>query len=342
MTDKFGSLENVPLREAWPNEARDFTPWLSEYLHILSKDIGIDPPLETRETEVRVGRRYSADILAFDPRDGKGILIENQLEGSDHTHLGQILTYLAGLDAQTVIWIAESFGEEHLSAISWLNENTAGEFDFLAVKVIVGRFEGSEVGTIFDVIACPSNWWNPQRLAVSQESRAILREIHSTEQERRAAKNEIARRRAPARQSGGGLSPAGQFRSEFWTYYAERYPNDGVRKGFAGINPDYRVEDTGLKIRRFVAQWGVGLWIETSSADKDLYTLSELMQPFLPSLSRSLGISAGSVISSIDGLRNPVGCFYQRHIDTADRKNWPQAVEWLHNQLEIYRAALDD
>ena len=98
---ELGNLEQVDLRQAWPHEARSFTPWLSENLEILSSVIGI--PLELEGQEVAV-EQFSADILARNPRDDSRVLIENQLEQSDHGHIGQIMTYLAGLDVNTVIW----------------------------------------------------------------------------------------------------------------------------------------------------------------------------------------------------------------------------------------------
>ena len=95
---QFSSLEAIPLREAWPNEAKDFTPWLADNLELLSEAIGL--PLERTGVEVSVDE-FSADILARNPRDDTAVLIENQLEGSDHGHLGQILTYLAGRPRQS-------------------------------------------------------------------------------------------------------------------------------------------------------------------------------------------------------------------------------------------------
>lgn len=118
------------MREAWPNEATDFTPWLAENLHRLSQVIGV--PLELEGTEVAV-EGYSADILAKYPADDSRVIIENQLEYTDHTHLGQIMTYLAGLDAKTVVWIAREFRGPHLSAVRWLNTHTTDEFAFFAV-----------------------------------------------------------------------------------------------------------------------------------------------------------------------------------------------------------------
>ena len=102
----FGRLTDLLPREAWKHEAIAFTPWLAENIDQLSEVIGV--PLELTGTEMAV-ESFSADILARNTEDGTIVLIENQLEVTDHTHLGQIMTYLAGLEAQTVIWIAPRF-----------------------------------------------------------------------------------------------------------------------------------------------------------------------------------------------------------------------------------------
>ena len=114
MDTKLGKLKNVNLREAWGHEALDFTPWLADNLEYLSNEIGIQLELEGQEVKVE---SFSADIIARDPQNDRRILIENQLEQTDHTHLGQILTYLAGLEAEVIIWVASSFREPHISAV---------------------------------------------------------------------------------------------------------------------------------------------------------------------------------------------------------------------------------
>lgn len=156
MTDiRFGRLEDLPLRDAWKHEAHQFTPWLADNIDHLSEVIGI--PLELTGTEVAV-ETFSADILARNPMDDSIVLIENQLETTDHTHLGQIMTYLAGLDAQTVVWIAPAFREPHLSAIRWLNEHTSDGFSFFAVKARVVRIGDSPYAPIFEVLEKPDFW----------------------------------------------------------------------------------------------------------------------------------------------------------------------------------------
>ncbi len=118
---KFGRLQKVELRDFWEKEDRHFTPWLAkpENIEILSEAIGIE--LEVQSQEQNVGP-FRADILCFDINDNHYVLIENQLEKTDHTHLGQLMTYAAGLDAVTIIWISPRFTEEHRAALDWLKE----------------------------------------------------------------------------------------------------------------------------------------------------------------------------------------------------------------------------
>ena len=300
MTDKFGSLENVPLRDAWSHEAREFTPWLADNLDRLSEVIGIG--LESIQTEAPV-EQFSADILAHNPMDDSIVLIENQLEGSDHTHLGQIMTYLAGLEAQTVVWIARYFEDAHLSAIRWLNDHTTDSFNLFAVKVKVVKIGESPLVPVFEIIEQPNDW------------------------ERQV--------RAKARDTSVGLSARGQFLREFWSYYRERHPDDAISAGFAGYNPDYHVQGTGLKIRRYRAQESVGMWIAQSKSSSPK-PLAELLEPHIRSLADALGRDP----ESLRGMSSPG--HIRLEIDTADRKHWPQAVEWLHNQHKIYRAALGE
>src|SRR5687768_17339149 len=122
---QFARLTEVDIRDAWTHEAHDFTPWLLANLEGIAEALGI--PLEDEGSEVAVNT-FSADILARNPLDDSLVLIENQLGSSDHKHLGQIMTYLAGLEAKIVVWIATGFHQSHLSALKWLNDHTDERF----------------------------------------------------------------------------------------------------------------------------------------------------------------------------------------------------------------------
>ena len=135
MNKPIAKLETVDTRLAWAHEANDFTPWLAENLEHLSEAVGLRLELEGTEVSIET---FSADILARNLYDDSRVLIENQLAPSDHSHLGQILTYLAGLEAKTVIWIASDFKEPHLSAMKWLNSNSDEvELDEATFRLII-------------------------------------------------------------------------------------------------------------------------------------------------------------------------------------------------------------
>lgn len=172
---ELGRLIRVDLREAWQDEAAHFTPWLAqqENLELLGDALGIGLQLEA--TEQSVGP-FAADILCKDPMRDQWVLIENQLEQTDHTHLGQIITYAAGLNAVTVIWIARKFVEQHRAALDWLNEVTAEGTDFFGVEVELWRIgESTAVAPKFNIVSKP-NAWSKQIAKTPREGRKWDRE----------------------------------------------------------------------------------------------------------------------------------------------------------------------
>jgi len=152
-----GKLERVDLRDIWSDEARDFTPWLAseENLQILGETIGIELELEAQEKNVGP---FSADILCRDTEDSSWVLVENQLERTDHKHLGQLLTYAAGLHTVTIIWVAARFTEEHRAALDWLNEITDDQFRFFGLEVELWRIGESFAAPKFNIISKPNDW----------------------------------------------------------------------------------------------------------------------------------------------------------------------------------------
>jgi len=159
MIPKLGKVQRVDVRSAWMNEALHFTPWLAseEGMELLQETL--DMELEVEATEKFVGP-FKADILAkrTDTTDDHWVLIENQLERTDHRHLGQLLTYAAGLDAVTIVWIAESFAEEHRAALDWLNDVTSESLQFFGLEIELWQIEGSPPAPMLNVIAEPNEW----------------------------------------------------------------------------------------------------------------------------------------------------------------------------------------
>ncbi|MCA9644245.1 MAG: DUF4268 domain-containing protein [Myxococcales bacterium] len=159
MTTKasLGRLRRVSLRECWEREDTDFTPWLAreENIALLGETIGIE--LEVHQEEAAVGP-FRADILCRDTVSDETVIVENQLERTDHSHLGQTLTYAAGLDAVTVVWIAARFTEEHRAALDWLNRITHEGFRFFGIEIEVWRIGDSVAAPKFNLVAQPNDW----------------------------------------------------------------------------------------------------------------------------------------------------------------------------------------
>lgn len=152
-----GRLVRVEIRDIWKHEASDFTPWLAreENITLLGETIGLD--LEVQSVEKAVGP-FSADILCRDMANDQYVLIENQIERTDHKHLGQLMTYAAGLHAVTIVWVAAPFTDEHRAAMDWLNEITDDDFTFFALEVELWRIEDSLTAPKFNVVSKPNDW----------------------------------------------------------------------------------------------------------------------------------------------------------------------------------------
>ncbi len=141
-------------RKMWPNEASHFTPWLAENIDDLGEKIGME--LEVVGTEVSVGP-YSADILAKDVGTNSYVVIENQLEKTNHDHLGKSITYASALNANTIIWIATTFTEEHKKALDWLNDNTNEELSFWGIQLELWKISDDSASLRFNVVCTPSS-----------------------------------------------------------------------------------------------------------------------------------------------------------------------------------------
>ena len=294
----FGRLMDLAPREAWAHEAHAFTPWLAANIDRLGE--AVDMELELTDQEVRV-ERFAADILARNLRDDGVVLIENQLEATDHTHLGQILTYLAGLDARAVIWIAPEFREPHLSAVRWLNQHTAEGFSFFAVRLRVVRIGESPMAPVFEVLEKPSGW---------------------------------ERRLGAVRSLAGGAESRDR-NEEFWRVAAER----DQRKLFRPLRGSYH--HTPLPARtRIVSQIGSGArvgsrtYIENVPGNGVLLrsggALSELLK-HARELADSLGADA-----SFDGLSLcKVGPG-----SLGDRETWDEMADWMIATRDAYLGEL--
>ena len=235
-TLELATIERVDIRGIWSNEASDFTPWLAEHLSELGEALGLD--IELQSVEAPVGS-YSLDILARDER-GRQVVVENQLGATDHSHLGQLLTYAAGYDANVVVWIAREFRDEHREALDLLNRRTDEESEFFGVAVEVWRIDDSRPAPHFRVVSAPNDW----------------------------RKQSIRRRREAS------VSEKGERYRQFWQPLLERLNReDGWRvktdntdswySAGSGISEVWRMMSFYVRNREAAAE----LWIQTSNKD---------------------------------------------------------------------------
>lgn len=165
---QLGKLKEIDIRKVWQHEQYDFSKWLSSENNL--KELGdiLNLSLTDVETEKFVGN-YRCDILCKDEITGKVVLIENQLEPSNHDHLGKIITYSSGLDASVVVWIVQNAREEHASAIEWLNKHTDNEVSFFLIEIHAYTIGNSEPAPQFKIIEQPNDF-NKSIKTLSQNS----------------------------------------------------------------------------------------------------------------------------------------------------------------------------
>lgn len=165
-----GRLARVDLREHWDDEARNFTPWLAEpeNLALLGESIGLELELVGRERSVG---GFKVDILAKDTVTNRYVVIENQLERTNHGHLGQLLTYASGYDAIAIVWVAKHICDEHRRALDWLNEKTSEDVAFFGLEMELWQISNSQPAPKFNLVSQPNEWGRAVRpsSAESQE-----------------------------------------------------------------------------------------------------------------------------------------------------------------------------
>ena len=204
-----GRLKKIDLREVWKSEATGFTPWLAqeENIKLLGDTIGIELEVESQEQEVGP---FRADILCKDTLNNNWVLIENQLEKTDHPHLGQLLTYAAGLEAVTIVWVAERFTEEHRAALDWLNEKTDEDVNFFGLEIELWRINDSAIAPKFNIVSQPNDW---SRVIKTTAAKSELSDTKKLQQDYWAAFRELM-------QESGSFIKCQKAPPQHWTNFA--------------------------------------------------------------------------------------------------------------------------
>jgi len=308
-----GRLEQVDLRSIWANESSDFTPWLAQEdnLRLLGETIGIDLELEAQEQSVGP---FSADIFCKDVSDNSWVLIENQLEKTDHVHLGQLLTYAAGLQAVTIIWISQRFTDEHRAALDWLNEITDERFRFFGLEIEAWKIGSSNIAPKFNIISKPNDWVTN-----------ILR------------KTSLMTR--------GELTDAKKLQLEFWTAFAAHC--SGTFTGFRVTKPlpqswmNLGVGRSGFNVTAVAALWDslnnnlesheirAELYIGSINAKVHFEVLENNRSEIETALNRKL---------TWHNSENARSCrlYTRKSADLNDRTHWPEYFEWLVTELNDF------
>ncbi|MDP2998052.1 MAG: DUF4268 domain-containing protein [Bryobacterales bacterium] len=307
-TRNLGRLQKVDLREAWSSESTDFTPWLAqeENLKLLGETIGVELELESQEKDVGP---FRADILCKDTATDDWVLIENQLERTDHSHLGQLLTYAAGLDAVTIVWIAERFTEEHRAALDWLNERTDEKINVFGLEIELWRIGESPIAPKFNIISQPNDW-----------SRTVQR----------------------AAAGGGEVSNHRQLQLQFWTAFREYMESNGSivrsQKPAPQCWTNHAIGRSGIHLASIISIWNS----ETNTRGPEIR--AELYMDG-PNAKREFAVLERQKDSIENALgfplvwRNPsnkASCrlYTRQNEDFRNQQLWPQHFEWLRQRLE--------
>lgn len=309
-----GRLEKVQLRQVWSSESSDFTPWLAreENLALLGETIGIELELEKQEKEVGP---FSADILCKNTVTDEWVLIENQLERTDHKHLGQLITYAAGLQAVTIVWIAEQFTEEHRAAMDWLNERTDDKINLFGLEIELWRIGDSSIAPKFNIISQPNEWAKTVQLV------AI---------------------------SGSGISSHKEFQRGFWIAF--RSFMEESKSGIRCQKPspqhwmNHAIGRTGAHLASIVSLWSsesglkdpeirVELILDGSRSKQEYTALNNKKEE----IEAALGFS---LIWHNPQDKNMCRIFCRKRADFLDRSLWPEQFMWLKEKLEIMHKVL--
>ena len=163
-----GTLKEITdLRSIWPHEALNFTPWVAENVDLLADAVGLDITVD--ETESSVGD-FNVDIYASETGTDRKIIIENQLEDTDHDHLGKLITYASGKGADVVIWVVKHAREEHKVAVEWLNNHTDDKIGFFLCEIKLFQIGDSQIAPAFTVVERPNDWTKEIRKTASANS----------------------------------------------------------------------------------------------------------------------------------------------------------------------------
>jgi hypothetical protein len=313
MTDNLGRLQRVPLREVWLNESTHFTPWLArpENLQLLGETLKLE--LEVDSQEKAVGP-FRADILCKESTSDTWVLVENQLERTDHSHLGQLLTYAAGLNAVVLVWIAERFTDEHRAALDWLNELGNERLRCFGLEIELWRIGASPVAPKFNVVSEPNDW--------SRTGASVAEQV-----------------------AAGTLTETKQLQLEYWTELAKLLGSSGSslrpQKPLPQNWTNFALGRSGIHLAAVASTFSAerGPYDDLGEIRAEVYTdhptHSRAYFAALASHKGAIEESLGEPLNWDDTPgRRAQKIFFRRGADIRNRPDWPAQHEWLKAKLE--------
>ena len=308
---RLGRLQRVGLRTVWASEPAEFTLWLAEpeNLAILGDTLGLE--LEPGSVEKEVGS-FRADIVCKDIGTDSSVLIENQLEQTDHDHLGKLLTYSAGLQAVTVVWLAQAFRDEHRAALDWLNEITHRDARFFGLEIELWQIGDSPVAPKFNIVSMPNDW-----------SRSVAR---------------AARARDDA-----GLSELQVMQRKYWSGLHDRLrasdgPVHGNRKPQPESWMEYSIGHGSFHLDAVMNTVEKFLRVELYISGEDTNERLERLERNKDEIEGKLGFPL-KWGDQLPAARDRRIAHYLREVDPVDESDWARQHEWLAKHLnEMHRA----
>lgn len=308
--NSLGRLTKVDLRGIFASEAAAFTPWLAqpENLGLLAETIGVELQYEAQEKEVGP---FRADILCKDTASDSWVLIENQIERTDHTHLGQLLTYAAGLQAVTIVWIAERFTEEHRATLDWLNERTDDQINFFGLEIELWKIGDSPVAPKFNIVSQPNDW-----------SRTV---------------------QAAARESGA-ITEHKQKQLQFWIAfreYMEKNSKIRCQNAYPQHWMNHSIGRTGFHLASIASMWNSATGTSKPEIRVDLILSGEPAKQHFAALERHREEIEGACGLPLTW-HNPTGknmcrIYTRKDADFLQEQLWPQQQQWLRENLELFQ-----
>jgi hypothetical protein len=308
-----GRLTKVDLRELFATEAGDFTPWLArdENLVLLAESIGISLQCEAQEKDVGP---FRADILCKDTVTDSWVLIENQIERTDHIHLGQLLTYAAGLQAVTIVWVAQRFTEEHRAALDWLNERTDEQVNFFGLEIELWRIGASEVAPKFNIVSQPNDWTRSVQAAAKET---------------------------------GEITEHKQTQLRFWLAFKDfMEKNSRIRchKPYPQHWMYHSIGATGFRLVSVISQWnsetskkGPEIRVELDMYDQHAKQNFAALEKRRAEIEKACGVP---LTWHNPERKNACRIYTRQNADFLREDLWPQQQQWLKEKLELFHRVL--